>query len=135
MRAKKVYSINFQKGRVENRDDLDLKKLKASLIQYCDTGLRRFSSLSIDWGGYTPFERKILRTLLNCKTGRLLSYRELAAKAGAPKAARAVGRVMGKNRTPILIPCHYVIRADRGLGGFSSGILRKMKLLKAENLL
>ncbi|MCH7504280.1 MGMT family protein [PVC group bacterium] len=135
MRAKKVYSINFQKGRVENRDDLDLKKLKASLIQYCDTGLRRFNSVSIDWGRYTLFEKKILKALYRRKTGRLLSYKELAVKGGVPKAARAVGRVMSKNRTPILIPCHYVVRSDGDLGGFSSGILKKKKLLKVENLL
>ena len=135
MRAKKVYSINFQKGRVENRDDLDLKRLKTSLIQYCDTGVRRFNSVSIDWGRYNLFEKKILKTLYRRKAGRLLSYKELAVKGGVPKAARAVGSVMSKNRTPILIPCHYVVRSDGDLGGFSSGILKKKKLLKVENLL
>ncbi|MCH7590687.1 MGMT family protein [PVC group bacterium] len=135
MRAKKVYSINFQKGRVENRDDLDLKKLKASLIQYYDTGVRRFGTFAIDWSGYTLFEKKILKALYGQKEGRLLSYKELAVKGGVSKAARAVGRVMSKNRTPILIPCHYVVRSDGDLGGFSSGILKKKKLLKVENLL
>ena len=63
-----------------------------------------------------------------------LSYGELAANAGKPGATRAVGNTMARNRFPIVIPCHRVVGAGGGLGGFSapSGISLKEKLLSLE---
>jgi methylated-DNA-[protein]-cysteine S-methyltransferase len=51
---------------------------------------------------------------------------------GNPKAARAVGSANGKNRIPIVIPCHRVIAADGSLGGFGGGLPTKTKLLDLE---
>jgi len=67
--------------------------------------------------------------------GTTLSYGELAALAGSPKAARAAGTVMKNNSTPLIIPCHRVVAAS-GLGGFNNprGVSMKIKLLKLEGV-
>lgn len=66
--------------------------------------------------------------------GRVISYRELAAQVGSPRAFQAVGQANGRNPLPILIPCHRVIAADGTLGGYSSGVERKRFLLRLEGL-
>ena len=66
--------------------------------------------------------------------GKTLSYGQLAAKAGRPGAARAVGNHMAGNRTPIIVPCHRVLPSGGGLGGFSAagGVALKRRLLEME---
>ncbi|MDA3963643.1 MAG: MGMT family protein [Planctomycetota bacterium] len=70
--------------------------------------------------------------------GRVVSYGALAALAGRPGAARAVGGVMGANAWPLLVPCHRVVAADGSLGGFqrgcAGGLERKRALLAAEGV-
>jgi methylated-DNA-[protein]-cysteine S-methyltransferase len=63
-----------------------------------------------------------------------MSYGELAAKAGYPRAARAVGSVMSSNRFPIVIPCHRVVAAGEKPGGYTSpqGVGMKLRLLALE---
>lgn len=65
----------------------------------------------------TEFERKVLVALAKVRRGRVISYGELAAAAGSPRAARAVGSALGKNPIPILLPCHRVVAAN-GIGGY-----------------
>ena len=71
-----------------------------------------------DWQGVSPFRQQVLRALFNqVPAGSTVSYGQLAALAGRPKAARAVGSALRNNRFPVLIPCHRVL-ASNGLGGF-----------------
>lgn len=77
------------------------------------------------------FEKKVLSIVSRIPFGRTLTYIEVARLAGRPKAARAVGRVLGKNPFPIIIPCHRVV-AKNGLGGFNLGRDVKKKLLEME---
>lgn len=64
--------------------------------------------------------------------GKVLTYSEVAMRAGKPKAARAVALFMSKNFDPS-VPCHRVIRKDGSLGGYNrGGIAAKMKILKQE---
>ncbi|XP_032750935.1 methylated-DNA--protein-cysteine methyltransferase [Rattus rattus] len=68
------------------------------------------------------FTRQVLWKLLKVvKFGEMVSYQQLAALAGNPKAARAVGGAMRSNPVPILIPCHRVIRSDGAIGNYSGG--------------
>ncbi|KFO38242.1 Methylated-DNA--protein-cysteine methyltransferase [Fukomys damarensis] len=68
------------------------------------------------------FTRQVLWKLLNVvKFGETISYQQLAALAGNPKAARAVGGAMRSNPVPILIPCHRVICSDGAMGNYSGG--------------
>jgi len=66
--------------------------------------------------------------------GSVMTYSELAQVSGRPRAARAVGNVMRKNTHLILVPCHRVV-GKRDLGGFSSGLEVKRKLLRLEGCL
>jgi AraC family transcriptional regulator of adaptative response/methylated-DNA-[protein]-cysteine methyltransferase len=77
----------------------------------------------------TEFQGKIWRNLLDIPYGEVVAYSELAQRAGAPKAARAVGAACGANPVPILVPCHRVIASDGSLGGFSCGLAVKRKLI------
>ncbi|XP_034369732.1 methylated-DNA--protein-cysteine methyltransferase isoform X1 [Arvicanthis niloticus] len=68
------------------------------------------------------FTRQVLWKLLKVvKFGEMVSYQQLAALAGNPKAARAVGGAMRSNPVPILIPCHRVVRSDGTIGNYSGG--------------
>ncbi len=80
----------------------------------------------------TDFQRKVWRKLQEIPYGETISYGELAKRVGNPKASRAVGSANGKNRIPIVIPCHRVIAGDGGLGGFGGGLTTKEKLLALE---
>ena len=62
----------------------------------------------------------------------VVSYTEVAQAVGAPKAVRAAASACAANRVAILVPCHRVLRADGGLGGYRWGLDRKRALLDAE---
>lgn len=79
----------------------------------------------------TFFQEKVYNIVKKIYKGRVLSYKEVAQKAGEPKAFRAVGNILNKNRDP-KIPCHRVIRLDGSLGGYNKGINKKKLLLKKE---
>lgn len=82
----------------------------------------------------TDFQREVWQELLNIPFGQTLSYGELAERVGKPKAARAVGSANGKNPLCLVIPCHRVIAADGGLGGYAYGLSIKEQLLAHEGL-
>ncbi|MFH1209115.1 MAG: MGMT family protein [Candidatus Omnitrophota bacterium] len=86
----------------------------------------------LDLSNCTPFEKKVYRMLRRVPAGKVLSYGELAKRAGYPGAARAVGSAMKKNRLPIVIPCHRVISSSGGVGEYSAGKKWKRWLLEHE---
>ncbi len=90
--------------------------------------------IPVDLSGSSEFSRKVLRTLRGVKPGQVITYGQLAAKAGRPGAARAVGRIMGANPVPIIVPCHRCMGADGSLTGFSTagGTALKARLLFIE---
>src|SRR5258707_4295237 len=77
----------------------------------------------------TDFEGRIWEKLLTIPMGGLTTYSDLAAKAGSPKAARAVGAAVGKNPICFVVPCHRVIGKDGDLTGYHWGITRKRAML------
>ncbi len=77
----------------------------------------------------TDFEVRVWEKLLTIPIGHLTTYSDLAAKAGAPKAARAVGAAVGKNPICFVVPCHRVIGKDGDLTGYHWGITRKRAML------
>ena len=78
----------------------------------------RLAAVDLSWA--TEFEQRVLRALAGVRFGATVTYGELAAASGSPRAARAVGGALGKNRVPVLIPCHRVL-ASNGIGGFGGG--------------
>lgn len=65
--------------------------------------------------------------------GKVLTYKQVAEKAGRPNAFRAVGNILNKNYNPE-IPCHRVVRSDGTVGGYNRGAAQKVKRLKQENV-
>ena len=80
----------------------------------------------------TPFQVRVWRALLQVAPGELTTYRRLAAAAGIPEAARAVGTAVGKNPLAYLIPCHRVIRETGVIGKYRWGTTRKRAMLARE---
>ena len=77
------------------------------------------------------FKQKVLEVVKKIPRGQVLSYKEVAHRAGRPLAYRAVGNIMGQNHDP-KVPCHRVIRSDGKIGGYRSGTGFKRELLKKE---
>jgi len=77
------------------------------------------------------FKEKVLRVVKKIPKGQVISYKMVAQRAGRPRAWRAVGSVLNKNRD-LKIPCHRVIRSDGKLGGYRQGTKKKICLLKKE---
>jgi methylated-DNA-[protein]-cysteine S-methyltransferase len=94
-------------------------------------GRRTEFSLALELRG-TPFQRRVWRRLQKIPFGRTVSYGELAAAIGRPRAARAVGQANHQNPVSVVIPCHRVIGADGGLAGYGGGLWRKRWLLAHE---
>jgi len=80
----------------------------------------------------TDFQKKVWNELVKIPCGTVCSYKDIAAALGNTKASRAVGTANGKNPIPLIIPCHRVIGADGGLGGFAHGLSIKQKLIDFE---
>ncbi|QWT18996.1 methylated-DNA--[protein]-cysteine S-methyltransferase [Bacillus sp. NP157] len=80
----------------------------------------------------TAFQWRVWDALIRIPRGETLSYGELAAKIGVPKAARAIGRACGSNKLALLVPCHRIIREDGSLGGWRWGMEIKRQLLASE---
>src|SRR5689334_15218144 len=81
-----------------------------------------------------PFRRVVLERLREVPRGATVSYGELAARAGNPKAARAVGTACARNPVPIVVPCHRVLPGTGRLGSYRGGPERKAALLTLEGI-
>ena len=82
----------------------------------------------------TDFQRSVWRQLLRIPAGSTVTYAEMAARAGYPRACRAAGQACGANPIPLFIPCHRVLAANGRLGGFSGGLAWKRLLLTVEGV-
>jgi methylated-DNA-[protein]-cysteine S-methyltransferase len=91
--------------------------------------------ISVDWGPVGDFQRRVLEQCRRIPYGRTMSYGQLAAKAGSPRAARAVGNCMATNKIPLLVPCHRVVCSGGRLGSYSApgGTTTKQRLLAMES--
>ena len=92
--------------------------------------LRQFT-VPVDLRG-TEFQTEVWTAIARIPYGQTVSYGELAASVGHPKATRAVGQATGANPVPILIPCHRVVGSSGSLVGFGGGLPLKERLLSLE---
>jgi AraC family transcriptional regulator of adaptative response/methylated-DNA-[protein]-cysteine methyltransferase len=89
------------------------------------------STLTLDLRG-TPFQIEVWEALQGIPAGRTVTYGELASQLGRPGAARAVGGAVARNPIAGLVPCHRVVAAGGGLGGYRWGQPRKARWLARE---
>lgn len=96
-------------------------------------GDRKTFSIKLDLSG-TDFQKSVWKRLQKIKYGEVKSYGDIANELELRGGQRAVGGANNKNRIPIIIPCHRVIRADGSLGGYAGGLDLKVKLLAIEGV-
>jgi methylated-DNA-[protein]-cysteine S-methyltransferase len=107
----------------------------AELDAYFAGELTEFRT-ALDWSLASGFTEQVLRELaVSVPFGSVVGYGELAERVGDPGAARAVGAAMGANPLPVVVPCHRVVAADGGIGGFGGGLETKRELLALEGVL
>jgi len=98
-------------------------------------GARKEFDLAVDFTLSHGFYRRALRSLERVPFGELTTYRAVATSAGNERAVRAAGNAVGSNPTPIVVPCHRVVRTGGALGGYGGGRDRKRFLLELEGSL
>jgi methylated-DNA-[protein]-cysteine S-methyltransferase len=99
-------------------------------------GRRRAFDLGLDMRlVHARFYRRVLQALRKVGFGETLTYGEIAARAGHPRAHRAAGTALGSNPLPIVVPCHRVVRAGGVIGDYGGGPEMKRFLLKLEQAL
>ena len=93
-----------------------------------------FTEFELDTGDLPAFDRAVLEETRRIPCGETRTYGEIASALGSPGAARAVGRALGRNPIPIIIPCHRVLAASGRSGGFSApgGTSTKLRMLQIE---
>lgn len=109
-----------------------LEKLVRALTDYSQG-----FSLAAPWPilnleGFTPLQQRVLQAVAAIPYGQVATYKQIAEAVDCPEGARFVGNTMAINPYPLLIPCHRVVRSDRRLGHFSSGVDLKRRLLRLE---
>lgn len=110
-----------------------LDQARRQLDEYFEGRRTRFD-LPVDLSIARGFTRKVLRATARIPFGSVSTYREIAERAGSPRATRAAGNALGWNRLPIIVPCHRVVRTGGGLGGYGGGLRRKEFLLHLEGV-
>jgi methylated-DNA-[protein]-cysteine S-methyltransferase len=114
----------------------DVCRLAERLQAYADGGRDDFLDIPLAEPPGSEFLRKVLEQCRRIGYGQTCSYGQLAARAGHPRAARAVGRVMAANRVPLVVPCHRVLGSTGSLHGYSGcgGLAMKRRLLALEGV-
>lgn len=124
-----VVERNF--GSPGKRSRAPFDEIRRQIDEYL-AGRRLVFRLPLDIDQGTPFQQRVWKALMEIPYGQTMSYKDVAQAIGQPSATRAVGGANGMNPLPIVVPCHRVVAADGTLGGFSSGLAIKKKLLGLE---
>ena len=107
----------------------------AGIVALLEGESRDLTDVPLEFDDSVPeFHRRVYDVARTIKPGTTLSYGEIAARVGDPDSARAVGQALGRNPIPIIVPCHRVLAAGGGTGGFSApgGTATKLRLLAIE---
>jgi methylated-DNA-[protein]-cysteine S-methyltransferase len=97
-------------------------------------GRRSQFEIALDWQLTRGFGRRVLQATARIPYGSVSTYKQVAAQAGSPRGSRAAGNALGANPMPIVVPCHRVLHATGGIGGYTGGIERKRTLLAVESV-
>jgi methylated-DNA-[protein]-cysteine S-methyltransferase len=97
---------------------------------------RDLRDVALDFDGVPEFNRRVYELARTIPPGATLTYGDIAQRLMCPGTARAVGQALGHNPWPIVVPCHRVLAADGGMGGFSApgGVSTKRRMLEIEGV-
>lgn len=145
-RNKKIIALDMRSGNLYearkrlaalypdgNESEQSFKTIRLLLDRYLK-GEKVDFDVDLDISGESPFTQKVLRELRKIRYGEVRNYGWVGKRLGYEMAARAIGQAVKRNPIPIIIPCHRVIAAGGKLGGFSSGIKIKKRLLGLEGV-
>jgi O-6-methylguanine DNA methyltransferase len=122
-------------GERDRVGSVTIVELAERLRSYFSGERPSFAEVELDLDWCSPFQRALAEALRALPYGETITYGELAARAGYPRAQRAAGTFCARNPLPILLPCHRVVARD-GIGGFASlGVGYKQRLLELEGAL
>lgn len=125
-----LHYLGFEKQPGITGRSLPIDSIEQELKKYFTWALETFTTPYVLKG--TPFQAQVWAALTQIPFGATWSYLELARFIGKPTACRAVANANGANPLSILIPCHRVIYHSGGIGGYSSGVDKKQRLLEHE---
>ena len=123
----------FPDGR-EARPDGEAARAVAAVSAHLRGEASEIDAIALDMRAIAPFNRQVYEITRAIPRGQTLTYGEIAKRLGASGAARAVGRALGQNPIPIIVPCHRVLAAGGKTGGFSAdgGVETKLRILTIE---
>jgi methylated-DNA-[protein]-cysteine S-methyltransferase len=104
------------------------------LGQYFDGDISAINGISVRQPG-APFSQAAWKAMRKVKAGKVLSYADLAERAGSPAAVRAAGSACAKNAIALVIPCHRIVKTGGALGNYAYGLSKKEWLLAHEGAL
>ena len=114
------------------QDPVALEPIRQQLEDYIGGKAASLDDIPLDLEDAPPFFRAAWEACRTIPPGETRSYAWLAAAAGRPRAFRAAGQAMARNRLTLVVPCHRVIGSDGGLHGYGGGLRRKAQLLDQE---
>jgi len=129
--------VGFSQGAMRRHPEPDWEYDGAPFADACAqlreyfAGTRKVFDVPLTLAG-TEFQVRVLEELQRIPYGETVSYGDIAARIGRPRAVRAVGAANGRNPIPIIIPCHRVVGRDGALTGFGGGLDTKAALLRLE---
>ncbi|HMD86279.1 MAG TPA: methylated-DNA--[protein]-cysteine S-methyltransferase [Terriglobia bacterium] len=127
--------IALNSGAVKSSEiPLQVINILERVCKHLNGDLQDFRDIPVDLDAVGPFVGKVCEAAREIPVGQTVTYADLATSLGRPTAVRAVGRALGRNPIPLIIPCHRVLAADGKPGGFSAhgGRATKAKLLAIE---
>ena len=110
--------------------------LARAVARYFDGRAADFGGFPVDLSSGTPFQQKVWSAIRRIPRGQVRTYKWIGAEIGRPDACRAIGRAVGANPVPLLVPCHRVVGSDGSLVGFSAagGLELKARMLEIERV-
>lgn len=120
----------------ESQPPPEVAQAISSIVALLDGASVDLAGIRLNLRGIPDFRRRVYEAAREVPPGTTVTYGELASRIGQPGAARAVGRALGCNPFPIVVPCHRVIAANGRSGGFSApgGVVTKLRMLAIEGV-
>lgn len=121
-------------GALETNTPLDVSRACDAMIDLLNGNPVDLSFIALDMANVPDFNRKVYDVARTIPPGAIMTYGDIAVRLGDKLLARAIGKALGENPFPIIIPCHRVLAANGKTGGFSAngGVTTKFRMLSIE---